>query len=174
MTEESMDTPLITVWIPLRDVGPDNGCLIAVPGSHRVPDSVPWPVGPELREKLDSDAVAVPAKLGDVVILHKHLAHASAPNTSNWPRWSFDLRYFDHRKPGDRPWFPSVPLRSVSDPGSVVTSGHEWRSRWEQTRERLSASGAPLPGRPVYARAVAEAYLRRWGNGDYGTAAGGH
>lgn len=173
MAEESMDTPLITVWIPLRDVRPENGCLIAVPGSHRVPDSLPWPVDPELRKQLDSNAVAIPAKVGDIIILHKHLAHASAPNTSNAPRWSFDLRYFDHTQPGDRPWFPSLPLRSARHPVSVVTSGHEWRSRWEKTRERLSASGAPLPGRPVYARAVAETYLRRWGNGDFGATAEG-
>lgn len=170
MTEESMDTPLITVWIPLRDVRPENGCLLVVPGSHRVPDSVPWPADGKVAADLDGRSEAVRARLGDVVILHKHLAHASAPNSSGVPRWSFDVRYFDRTRPGDRPWFPSIPLRSALHPESVVTSGDEWRRRWEDTRARLAASGKPLPGRPVYARAVAEAHLRRWGIGDYGTA----
>ncbi|QBJ96867.1 hypothetical protein ERC79_13595 [Rhodococcus sp. ABRD24] len=174
MVEESMDTPLITVWIPLRDVGAENGCLLFLPGSHHVPDSVPWPVGPELRAELNRKAVTLPARFGDVIILHKHVAHASAPNISDFPRWSFDLRFFDHTRPGDRPWFPSIPLRSVTHPESVVTSGEEWRTRWEKTRARLAAAGRPLPGRPVYARAVAEAYLRRWSDGDYGPVEQGH
>lgn len=168
MTEESMDTPLITVWIPLRDVGPDNGCLILVPESHRVPDNVPWPVTAELRTQLAAESQPVPASLGDVIILHKHVAHASAPNVSGFPRWSFDMRYFNHTQPGDRPWFPSIPLRSPSNPAQVVSSGEEWRARWEAARDSLSAAGRPLPGRPIYARAVAEAYLQNWANGDYG------
>ncbi len=173
MAEESMDTPLVTVWIPLRDVGVEDGCLQCVPGSHHSPDSVPWGVSADLAADLDNRSEAVPASLGDVIILHKHVAHASAPNTSSLPRWSFDVRYFDHTKPGDRPWFPSIPLRSVRHPESVVTSGDEWRRRWEVTRARLAASGRPLPGRPIYARAVAEAHIRRWSIGDYGTNVGG-
>ena len=168
MTETSMDTPLITVWIPLRDVGPDNGCLRVVPGSNHVPDSVPWQASNDLCDQLTSKSVALYADLGDVIILHKHVAHASARNVSESPRWSFDLRFFDNTKPGDRPWFPSIPLRSKVAPDSVVTSGEVWRSVWEDARARLSASGRPLPGRPAYARAVAEVYLHRWSNGDYG------
>jgi hypothetical protein len=171
MTKESMDTPLITVWIPVDDVGPDNGCLVVAPESHRIPDSVPWAVDAALRAELNNKAVKAPAQFGDIIILHKHVAHASAPNVSRLPRWSFDLRFFDHTKPGDRPWFPAIPLRSTLAPESVVKSGDEWHARWEAARARLSSSGRPLPGRPEYARAVAESYLRRWSNGDYGPTA---
>lgn len=170
MVDESMDTRLVTVWIPLADVDSENGCLMFVPGSHRVADSVPWPIDVEVREGLEARAVPQPAAMGDVIILHKHVAHASSPNNSIKPRWSFDLRFFDHTMPGDRPWFPAIPLRSRIAPDSVVTSAEEWRMRWETARARLAASGQPLPGRTAYARAVAETYLRRWGAGDYGTA----
>ena len=57
MTEESLETPLVTVWIPMRNVGPADGCLMFVPKSHCTPDSVPWPVPAEQGKALDEAAV---------------------------------------------------------------------------------------------------------------------
>ena len=167
MVEESLNTPLVTVWIAMRDVGEDDGCLIFVPGAHHTPDSVPWPVPVDQGKALDDAAIRVPVRLGDIIVLDKHTPHASAPNLSGRLRWSFDLRYYAGDRPGDRPWFPSIVVRSAVAPESVMSSGVEWRAMWERTRTVLAASGRPLPGRPAYARAVAEAHLRRWSEGKY-------
>lgn len=167
MVEESLNTPIVTVWIAMHDVGEDDGCLLFVPGGHATPDSVPWPTPPSLSDALDAAAVRVPVRRGDVIVLDKHAPHASAPNLSGRIRWSFDLRYFASDQPGDRPWFPSVVVRSKVAPETVMSCGDEWRALWERARTDLAASGRPLPGRPAYARAVAEAHLRRWSAGKY-------
>ena len=164
---ESDDTPILTTWIPMADVNLEDGCLLVVPGGHVSMPHVPWPIDPVSRARIEAASAPVPAKLGDIVLLHKHMPHASSPNHGNRVRWSFDLRYYNSDLPGDRPWFPSIPVRSPSGRHTVVTSGEQWRAMWEAARLRLAASGQPLPGRPDFARAVAETHLRRWAVGKY-------
>lgn len=165
--DASAATTILTVWIPLGNVGPEDGCLTVVPGGHLQRDSVPWPLTQSMIGELNDKSVLVPAEYGDIVLLHKELPHASAPNTSSRVRWSFDLRYYPSSETGDRPWFPSIIVRSGSSPESLMSSGERWKSLWEDTRRGLSESGQPLPGRADYARAVAETYVRRWAEGKF-------
>lgn len=86
------DRSLVTAWIALEDARIVNGCLRAIPGSHR--PSVLWPMrrhsDPELdrAEELDGfpwprDA-AVPIELpaGSAVFFDGYLIHGSYPNRS--------------------------------------------------------------------------------------------
>lgn len=164
--EESDDTPVITCWVPMADVGVDDGCLVVVPGAHADRALLPWPVPTPIADRLDAEAVALPVRVGDVILLDKHLPHASLPNQGSGVRWSFDLRYHAADLPSDRPWFPSIVVRS-SDESRVVRDVAEWRRRWDEARELLVASRQPVPGRPEHARMNADALIERWSRGDF-------
>lgn len=109
-------------WIALDDADRDNGCLMALPGDHRGPlrqrfrrrgerlagetlDETPWPA---------TQAVAIEARRGTLVVLHGLLPHASAPNRSARPRHAYSLHVIDGRAdyPADN-WLqrPTLPLR---------------------------------------------------------------
>ena len=70
----------VTIWLPLRDVTPDDGCLWIVPGLHRL--------GTLEHERtkdgflvcdIDRDtAVAVPARAGDLVVLSSLTPHSTS------------------------------------------------------------------------------------------------
>lgn len=83
VVDEERWTPL-TFWVPLVDVGPDTGCMQAIPGSHRL-DASPRPAfrpfphqheGPRLRPLLRP----IPMRAGQVMLSHPALFHASTPN----------------------------------------------------------------------------------------------
>ncbi len=85
----------ITIWIPLHEVGPENGCLRVVPGihrlgtvEHRVTDDgfIACDVDPE-------DAVALPVCAGDVVVLSSLTPHSTAGNASSKMRKAYLLSY---------------------------------------------------------------------------------
>ncbi len=94
--------PVITVWIPLVDATPENGCLHIWPGTHRREvlshhketysgtgytelDNV------HLKDKIEE--VSIPLKAGGAILFNDHCIHMSTPNKSNHIRWSVDLRY---------------------------------------------------------------------------------
>ncbi len=74
-------------WCPLSDVGPENGCLRALPGSHRLNR---LPRGymqdfayPELAAEIEERyLVDVPMRAGQVFFSTQSLFHASPPNRS--------------------------------------------------------------------------------------------
>lgn len=162
MTHVSASDPVtvLTCWVPMGDVGEDNGCLVAVPGGHRSYPDLGWPLDPDVVQELDAKSVALPARLGDVVLLDKNVPHASLPNRSSTLRWSFDLRYHPTGEPGDRPWFPSLEVRRNGR--NVPVDVDVWRQSWEAARDGFAVTGAPVPGRPEYARAVAEQRILSW------------
>ncbi len=102
-------------WIPLRDVGEENGCLHIAPGSHRLG------VLPQLPQR-EEDAVSatipddsilnqfphirIPMLSGDVLVFNTLMLHASGSNRSNNPRWSLQVRHgnFEHPKAIARNW----------------------------------------------------------------------
>ncbi|MBW4510794.1 MAG: phytanoyl-CoA dioxygenase family protein [Scytonematopsis contorta HA4267-MV1] len=105
----------LVYWIPLRDVGEENGCLHIAPGSHRLG------VLPQLPQR-EEDAVSatipddsilsqfpnirVPMLSGDVLVFNTLMLHASGTNRSNNPRWSLQVRHgnFEHPKAIARNW----------------------------------------------------------------------
>jgi len=82
--------PVLQIWTALDDAPVDAGCMELVPGSHRrglatplggmIPDEV------ALRAAADERAVPVPARAGDVVLLHNLVWHRSGRNGTDAPR----------------------------------------------------------------------------------------
>jgi phytanoyl-CoA hydroxylase len=94
---------VIGFWFALDDASQENGCLWAIPGGH----------GETLRSRFvregegfttrtldESDfdvgkAIALPARKGDMVILHGRLPHASEYNRSDRSRHAYTLHVID-------------------------------------------------------------------------------
>jgi Phytanoyl-CoA dioxygenase (PhyH) len=97
--------PQLFVMYYLADVGPDNGCLRVIPGSHRVSH----PLHAELPEahsetigqaeltgpahRLHPDEVCVRARAGDAVVGDVRLLHATHSNASRHRRTCLTLWY---------------------------------------------------------------------------------
>jgi phytanoyl-CoA hydroxylase len=164
----SDDTEVLTCWVPTDDVEEVHGCLCVVPGAHTAEQLLPWPLDEGTTEGLEARAVPLPVKRGDVVLLHKRVPHGSRVNRSQRVRWSFDFRYYPASQESDRPWFPSIVVRSQANPAAVHRDAEAWRRQWLAARDRLAASSQPVPGRREFAQTVAEALIKRWEAGDHG------
>jgi hypothetical protein len=74
----------VTVWCPLVDVGPENGWLGVVDGSHRIheeprgPSPFPYAALASLIE--DNHLRYVPLRAGQALLMHPATFHASPPN----------------------------------------------------------------------------------------------
>jgi phytanoyl-CoA hydroxylase len=111
-------------WLPLVDVGLENGCLQVLPGSHR--HAPPWE-----EEARDGRSVAqleglrpqpVPLSVGGAILIHQHCTHVSPPNRSDHVRWSVDIRFQDGRRPVKSAREPGFLARSQQRPDEVVTT----------------------------------------------------
>jgi len=71
----------LTLWIPLVDVDEENGCPWIAPDVHRGGTLEHWltPIGYKCLEDVP-DAVAVPAKAGDVIAFSSLAPHRTGPN----------------------------------------------------------------------------------------------
>jgi phytanoyl-CoA hydroxylase len=137
---EADDTDMLTVWLPVTDATPENGCLRVIPGSHRdgLVTHCPTPAARIPDSLLNGDAVPVPIKRGGVLFFHHLTKHASLANTSDGIRWSFDLRYHPIGQPTGRPLFPGFVARSQQRPSSAVTDWRDWAALWQNVRARLA------------------------------------
>ncbi len=138
-------TELLTVWVPINDAPVEMGCLKLLEGAHKAGlqehgrgrvDGLALPddVANERRVRV------VPAKRGDVLLIHRYCPHASLPNTSNQLRFSLDLRFHPAHQPSGRGIMPSFVARSRSDPSRELTDAEAWRNKWEDTRIWLATS----------------------------------
>lgn len=77
----------LSIWAPLVDVGPDNGELLVLPGSHRLRHSIRSLDTPSLyldfSDDLDAHLVAVPLRAGEAVLYAHNLFHGSRPNRTD-------------------------------------------------------------------------------------------
>lgn len=89
------DPRQITVWIAIHDADQGNGCVWAIPGSHRL-GLVPH-AGRELQVgegQIDvAQAIPVPVAAGGLLIFHSLVLHMSQRNTSDRDRWSIICDY---------------------------------------------------------------------------------
>jgi len=71
----------LTLWIPLVDVDERNGCPWIAPAVHKRGTLEHWltPIGYKCLEQVP-DAVAVPAKAGDVIAFSSLAPHRTGPN----------------------------------------------------------------------------------------------
>ena len=84
---------VVTALLMLDDMTPENGCLMAVPGSHRGPvyslfdgERFTGFVAPAVERSLREHEVPVLGSAGSVCLMHTRLAHGSEPNRSSAPR----------------------------------------------------------------------------------------
>jgi phytanoyl-CoA hydroxylase len=88
----------ITIWLPLQEVTPENGCLKFIPGSHltgmvthRNYQNDARIEGLEALDVNDAAAVYAPLPKGGVSIHHSRTLHAAGPNLSRGPRKVYSL-----------------------------------------------------------------------------------
>lgn len=78
--------PTVIAWMPLVDVGPSNGVMSMVVGSHRWSDGIrPGPgtePAAEHQARLADRAVPVPLTAAQVLTYHPAVFHGSSPNVS--------------------------------------------------------------------------------------------
>ena len=100
---QPMGDPL-TIWLALDPSRRENGCLRVIPESHRNPDlaytAVPDPEASVFPEEItanqfnEQSAVDIELEPGQFSIHHASVIHGSNPNTSNYRRCGFTMRYF--------------------------------------------------------------------------------
>ena len=93
--------PCLQIWTALDDVPLESGAVEVVSGSHwrglatRLGGVVP---ADHVRKyDADNSAKALPAKAGEVLLLHNHLWHRSGVNHTGRPRRAFTICYLDAR-----------------------------------------------------------------------------
>ncbi|WP_209329268.1 phytanoyl-CoA dioxygenase family protein [Lunatimonas salinarum] len=87
---------MISIMFALTPATRENGCLMVLPGSHRMGRIEHGKVGEQVGATLDRverfeervERVYCELMPGDALIFHSNLLHASNPNTSDSPRWS--------------------------------------------------------------------------------------
>ena len=91
--------PQLQVWTALDDAPEDAGCVEVVPGSHRhgLATAMGGVVPTEKVAAADVEprVVKLPAKAGEVLLLHNHLWHRSGVNTTGHARKAFTVCYMD-------------------------------------------------------------------------------
>ena len=103
----------ITIWIAIHDATEENGCVWAIPGSHKL-GLIPH-VKRELQveeSRIDlAKAAPVEVPAGGLLIFHSLVLHMSHTNHSDKPRWAIICDYdclpnppldLDRRVPGQR------------------------------------------------------------------------
>lgn len=95
--------PLVTVWTALDPATIANGCMQVIPGSHRLGiinrEHHSAFLNPEQSERYCPPSAAVPLELavGETLLLHNWLVHASGVNRTDQPRRAFSVCYMDAR-----------------------------------------------------------------------------
>ncbi|MEM8902598.1 MAG: phytanoyl-CoA dioxygenase family protein [Actinomycetota bacterium] len=143
---------LVTTWIPLGDVTPEDGTLTVVPGSHRL-DSYRRLRETYGRIDVDRDNVAgwfstepfevtgefggtwatAELRAGDVIVFGMHTVHASTTNLTARHRLSCDVRWQPSTDPLDERWMGEDPpghVRHDRPPTPVA----ELRAGWGLAR----------------------------------------
>jgi ectoine hydroxylase-related dioxygenase (phytanoyl-CoA dioxygenase family) len=110
------DHATLTFWMPLQDVGPNDGCMIYVPGSpqmgmleHRSLHGDTHTHSFECAVSFNQDQCAtVPLRAGDCVIHGQRTLHRSTNNESSVDRYAYILSFVTsptlREKPRKAPW----------------------------------------------------------------------
>ncbi|MEM7268217.1 MAG: phytanoyl-CoA dioxygenase family protein [Pseudomonadota bacterium] len=140
--EEADATKFVTVWLAITNATVENGCLQVSPGPRAglLPHCPNRQIGIAKPFIPSDNAVPAPVRAGGAVIFHPLTPHASLRNRSDDYRWSFDLRYNVSGQPTGRSHFPEFIARSRSNPSAELADWRDWKSLWDETRERLAAS----------------------------------
>jgi ectoine hydroxylase-related dioxygenase (phytanoyl-CoA dioxygenase family) len=132
---DANSNPVITVWIPIVDSTPENGCLHIWPRTHRTrvlsyhAETYSGTRYTEIDEQhlrnAKREAIALPVPAGTAILFNDRCVHMSTPNNSDHVRWSVDLRY----QPTDQDPMPQhgagFLARSRKHPERIATLG-DW------------------------------------------------
>lgn len=129
---------MVTVWVPLVDATPQNGCLEVMPRTfkmgalaHRTTD------GGTIEEhaRFSVAPQALPCARGGIVLLHEYTLHRSTPNLERTIRWSIDMRFQRAGSPTGRPGLPAFWVRSRQRPWMVRKDYCDWCMQWRAALE---------------------------------------
>jgi ectoine hydroxylase-related dioxygenase (phytanoyl-CoA dioxygenase family) len=110
------DHARLTFWMPLQDVGPQDGCMIYLPGSnrmgvleHRSLNNDPRTHAFECAVSFnDEQSISCPLPAGGCVLHGQRTLHCSTNNVSNVDRYAYLLTFEDpptlSRNPRKAPW----------------------------------------------------------------------
>jgi len=89
--------PELQIWTALDDAPEEAGCVEIVPGSHHA--GLATPVGGVVPKNVlegssaEAKRVALPARAGEVILIHNHAWHRSGVNRSDAPRRALSVCY---------------------------------------------------------------------------------
>jgi phytanoyl-CoA hydroxylase len=116
---------LCSCWFALDDATPENGCMVVLPGGHRlgplphVSVTDDYVIAPESIDT--TQAVMAPMRAGSGLFFHSLLPHYTAPNRSQHWRRAIALSYMSARSQytgeGESPEY--FPVQGKSYPGCV-------------------------------------------------------
>ena len=132
---------IVSIWLALSRVTPENGCVRAIPGSHRdgiLPHCDTFDEhslarrGQHVAGEIDEDrAVDIMLGPGQMSLHHGHLIHASSPNRSDERRIGFNLQYIA----------PSVRQTGIDDDSAMSVRGSDRFMHFApETRPRVDFS----------------------------------
>jgi phytanoyl-CoA hydroxylase len=134
VTKEEADvSEILTVWIPMVDVDPGSGCLEVIPGQSKLLEHQAeggTMIKPHLMPK--EEPVDCVMARGDLLFVSAYTPHRGHINSSDYVRWSMDLRFQKTGTPTGRPFHPDFILQSPADPDSVQNDYDDWCSRWDE------------------------------------------
>jgi phytanoyl-CoA hydroxylase len=84
----------LTCWIAITDATPENGCVVVMPGTHRLGTLAhrSTPIGQECWGD-DARAVEVPVRAGSIVVFTSLTPHYTARNTTDAVRKAYIVQY---------------------------------------------------------------------------------
>ena len=91
--------PVLQIWTALDDAPRGGGCLEVVDGTHA--SGLATPLGGVVpkdhveRREAEAHALKLPAKAGEVILVHNHLWHRSARAQTGRARRAFSVCYID-------------------------------------------------------------------------------
>jgi phytanoyl-CoA hydroxylase len=91
--------PELQIWTALDDAPPESGCVEVVDASHL--EGLATPLGGTIpRDRLvqkhaDERVTPLPARAGEVLLIHNYLWHRSGQNTTGRARRAFTVSYID-------------------------------------------------------------------------------
>lgn len=89
--------PTLQIWTALDDAPIEAGCVEVLPGSHRERLATPLggvvPADRIAARGADARALPLPARAGEVLLLHNHVWHRSGQNRTGLPRRAFTVCY---------------------------------------------------------------------------------
>jgi phytanoyl-CoA hydroxylase len=117
----ALDTPIVGVWIPMGEVTPENGCMHLLAGGHKAGARIhfkrrDWQI-------CDTDVpatgrVAVPMRVGDVLLFDGKIPHGTPINRTDDFRWAVQYHY---RPAATVETDDAVRLRAFGSEGRNVT-----------------------------------------------------